>query len=55
MGLINFFKHSEKCFWWPDPLNDTWVDVNAIYLKLDTPNMDWRQHLIFSNNNIEKK
>ena len=43
---ISFLKHSEKYFWWPDPLNDSWVDINDIHLKLDTPNMDRRQHLI---------
>ena len=46
-------KHSEKYFWWPDPLNDSWVDINDIHLKLDPQNMDRRQHLIFGND-IEK-
>ena len=46
-------KHSEKYFWWPDPLNDSWVDINGIHLKLDPQNMDRRQHLIFGND-IEK-
>ena len=43
---ISFLKHSEKYFWWPDPLNDSWVDINDMHLKLVTPNMDRRQHLI---------
>ena len=46
-------KHSEKYFWWRDPLNDSWVDINDIHLKLDPQNMDRRQHLIFGND-IEK-
>ena len=46
-------KHSEKYFWWPDPLNDSWVDINDIHLKLDPQNMDRRQHRIFGND-IEK-
>ena len=46
-------KHSEKYFWWPDPLNDSWVDINDIHLKVDPQNMDRRQHLIFGND-IEK-
>ena len=39
---------------WPDPLSVSWVDVNDIHLKLDTPNMDRRQHLKFNDNDIEK-
>ena len=39
---------------WPDPLSISWVDVNDIQLKLDTPNMDRRQHHMFNDNDIEK-
>ena len=38
----------------PDHLSVSWVDVNDIHLKLDTPNMDLRQDLMFNDNDIDK-
>ena len=37
---ISFLKNSQKYYMWPDPLSVSWVDVDDIHLKLDTPNMD---------------
>ena len=51
---ISFLKNSGKFFMQPDPLSVSWVDVNDIHLKVDTPNMDRRQHLMFDDNDIEK-
>ena len=39
---------------WPDPLSISWVDVNDNNFKLDTPNMDQCQHLMFNDSDIEK-
>ena len=28
---ISSLKHSEKYFWWLDPLNDSWADINDTF------------------------
>ena len=49
----SFLKNSEKYFMWLI-FYVSWVNVNDIHLKLDTPEMDRRQHLMFNDNDIEK-
>ena len=39
---------------WPEPLRNSWVDINDSHLKFNTPDMDQRQHLIFTENYMGK-
>ena len=50
---VSFIKQNENYFWWPEPLSTSWVDISDIHLRLNTPDMDRRQHLIFTDDDIE--
>jgi hypothetical protein len=53
-GIEINLQECDKYFTWPDPESQSWINMDEIHVKLSTPSIDWRLHLIFKTKKMQE-
>ena len=51
---LNFLQKENKYIFWPDPPRQSWILRDEVHLKLASPTIDRRLHLLFEEDDIHE-